>query len=266
MIPDSVKRFWKPDSYFGYADRSVPVVLLRHSDAADLRQFAILIEEYIAERFDWRVVDDLLVLNDDLDLEYSEQLGVEIPEKYDVEFTGREDDLPVFSFGSYERWVEGAPESQFDRVFVAERLRNPKASSETLGGCISFTWEGTKLVTNYFESEPSRSGIYHLVHHAETKRLILLIPDLMDASSYMDMQAARKVTAYFGLDPQYGSKLWMLVFDDDTESPYVLRTAAALAGADKDYEDWTFEVLRSNGESWSRPLKIRCRSPLPRTF
>jgi len=102
-ISNQVLRFAIPDSDYG--DRGVPVVLADHATAPNLRDYAILIDEFVAEQLDYRVVDDLLVLNSNGDLKYDSEYGIQIPEHYNNPYERLPDDNVVFSYGVYLVWT-----------------------------------------------------------------------------------------------------------------------------------------------------------------
>jgi hypothetical protein len=102
-IPKQVMRFNIPDSDYG--DRGVPVVLAEHASDPDLRDYAILIDEFIAEQLDYRVVDDLLVLNSNGDLKYDSEYGLQIPDHYNNPYERLHDVIPVFSYRVYLLWT-----------------------------------------------------------------------------------------------------------------------------------------------------------------
>ena len=100
-----VLRFECPDSGPN-CDRHVPVVLSIFAKEKDLRQHAILVEEYIAEELDYRVEDDLLVLNSDGDLRYDKVIGLIIPDHYNRPYSRQPDGIPVHTYQDYLAWTK----------------------------------------------------------------------------------------------------------------------------------------------------------------
>lgn len=113
-IPATVMRFDKPDTDFGKYDRSVPVILAQFFTIAQekghhLWSYAILVEEYIAEQWDFRILDGLLVLNDDKDLTYDE-CGLDTPSHYDTDIPADREDVTVHTWDMFERRTRTAVE------------------------------------------------------------------------------------------------------------------------------------------------------------
>lgn len=105
-IDPNVLRVWTGDTYFGTMDRSVPVVPSRYANEAHLRVYSVPVEEYIAEQLDYRVVGDLLVLNDDGGLEYCSEFGMTIPDEYDNWRPRTPDHVAVHSYDEFLEWAK----------------------------------------------------------------------------------------------------------------------------------------------------------------
>ena len=104
-IASDVLRFEAPDTYFGFQDRTVPVVLSENSAASDLKEYAVLIEEYVAEQLDYKVVDDLLVLNSNGGLKYDDEYGLRIPDHYHKPYSRSPDHIAVHPYELHLVWT-----------------------------------------------------------------------------------------------------------------------------------------------------------------
>ena len=219
-IDEKVKRF-KADSYFGMNDRCVPVVLAAFAGHSNARCHAIPVEEYIAEQLDYRVADDLVVLNSDGDLKYDETYGLLIPDSFDGPCNRRPDGLPVYSYSGFTAWSDGADDDDLEGFIVSETSQWPLSTST--GDMSSFTMvqnDGERLVeSDYWDSEPAHKGLFFASFNAGHLRL--LVPDSLH-STISEILTGKYAVVTHGLYSQSGRYLYEIMFEDGSSSPYCL--------------------------------------------
>ena len=131
MIDRTVKRFQVPDSYFGRQDRCVPVVMPEHAEKSKLRDYAVPVEEYIAEQLSFTVEDDLLVLKESGGLRYDGEVGLVIPPKYDKPVSRPKDDIRVYSWKGFTAWAMGGNDKVMQDYIAGFGVVPPASRSET---------------------------------------------------------------------------------------------------------------------------------------
>lgn len=126
--------------------------------------------------------------------------------------------------------------------------------------------------TNYFDTEYARRGVFYAAY--AKKRFLVMVPPRHE-DQIPEMQTGKKAIAQCGVDRMTGLRLWRIVFDDGSRSPYTLHIGVAAGlplgpqnGASVERRnDWTLELWTRNGKRWSCPCIVEVfQNRLPATF
>ncbi len=119
--------------------------------------------------------------------------------------------------------------------------------------------------TNYWDSEPAKSGFCFLSWNANAARL--LVPDFLE-SSILEMRSAKYVIVSRGPWPeQAGREALELLFEDDSDSPYCVTLGAENTDRLLPKKDqgggFVFTVWTRSGEMLRLPGKYRVVKTIP---